>query len=93
MSTPTTAPARHAAREGRRPGDLLVRVGALLFVLGVVAVVAAVVPAVLGDRPARLPLVVAAGSLLPLGFGVALLGLLRAARTNRREARRTRSTD
>jgi len=90
VSTSASAPARHADLEGRRPGDLLVRVGALVFALGVVAVIAAVVPAVLTDRPGRLPLVVAAGSLLPLGFGLALLGLLRAARTNRREARRTR---
>ena len=35
-------------------------------------------------------LVVAAGSLLPLGFAVALVGLLRGARTNRRAARRAR---
>ena len=64
------------------------RLGAVVFVAGVLAVVAAVVPAVLSGRPARLALVVAAGSLLPLGLGLALLGLLRAARTARREARR-----
>ena len=64
------------------------RLGAVVFVAGVLAVVAAVVPAVLSGRPARLDLVVAAGSLLPLGLGLALLGLLRAARTARREARR-----
>jgi len=90
VSTSVSTSARHATAEGRRPGDLLVRMGAVVFALGVVAVLAAVVPAVLTDQPGRLPLVVAAGSLLPLGFGLALLGLLRAARTNRREARRTR---
>ncbi len=72
----------------QRPGDGLVRVGAGVFVLGVVAVVAAVVPSLLTGEPGRLALVVLAGSLLPLGLGIALLGLLRAARTARRAARR-----
>ena len=79
---------RHASAERRRPGDVLVRLGALVFVVGLVAVVAAVVPSVVSGEPGRLATVVAAGSLLPLGFGLALLGLLRAARTGRRTARR-----
>jgi len=82
---------RHAAPDPARPGDALVRVGAFVFLLGVVAVVAAVVPSVLTGEPGRLPLVVLAGSLLPLGLGIALLGLLRAARTARRSARRRRT--
>lgn len=64
------------------------RLGALVFLLGVVAVLASVVPSVLTGEPGRLPLVVLAGSLLPLGLGIALLGLLRAARTARRGVRR-----
>ena len=64
------------------------RAGAAVFVVGVLALVVAVVPSVLSGDAARLAPVVLAGSLLPLGFGVALLGLLRAARTSRRAARR-----
>lgn len=62
------------------------QLGALLFGIGVVAVVAAVVPAVLSQSSAPLGPVVAAGTLLPLGFAVAFVGLLRGARTARREA-------
>lgn len=80
--------ARHVSSEGAHPGDGLVRVGAAVFVLGLLAVVAAVVPSVVTGDPGRTGLVVLAGSLLPIGLGVALLGLLRAARTARREARR-----
>ena len=79
--------ARHAA--GSRPGDGLVRSGAVVFLAGLLAAVVAVVPAVASGDPAPIALVVAAGSLLPLGFAVALVGLLRGARTNRRAARRT----
>lgn len=63
------------------------RAGAVVFAVGVVAVVAAVVPSVLTGAPGRTTLVVLAGSLLPIGLGTALLGLLRAARTARRAAR------
>ncbi len=62
--------------------------GAGLFVVGLVAVVVSVAPAVVTGREPALPLLVVAGSLLPLGFGLALVGLLRAARTARREQRR-----
>ncbi len=64
------------------------RAGAVVFIVGVVAVLAAVVPSVLSGQPGRVVLVVLAGSLLPLGLGIALLGLLRAARTGRRKGRR-----
>ena len=79
---------RHAAPDAGGTGGRLVAVGAALFVLGVVAVVAAVVPVLLGaaespDLPALL-----AGVLLPLGFGLALGGLLRGARARRREQKR-----
>ena len=83
-----TSAARHVSAGGARPGDALVRTGAGVFVLGVVAVLAAVVPSVVTGQPGRVALVVLAGSLLPLGLGIALLGLLRAARTRRRAARR-----
>ena len=63
----------------RAPGDLLVRTGAVIFALGVVAVLAVLVPFFLGhhDLPTALDL---ATLLLPVGLGVALLGLLRGAR-------------
>ena len=85
--------ARHASADRSRPGDGLVRAGAVVFAVGLVAVVLSVVPSVLSGDPARLPLVVVAGSLLPLGFGIALLGLLRGARTGRRDAARRRRTE
>lgn len=71
----------------------MVRVGAVVFVLGVVAVVAAVVPSVVGNRSGPVVPVVLSAALLPLGLGLALLGLLRSARTARREARRAPSPD
>ncbi len=79
---------RHASSDSTRPGDGLVRAGAALFVVGVLALVASVVPAVVSGDPAQPALVVVAGTLLPLGFAVALVGLLRGARTARREAKR-----
>lgn len=59
--------------------DRLVRVGAVVFALGVLAVLAVVVPFFFGahDRPTWLNL---SALLLPVGFGLALLGLLRGAK-------------
>lgn len=81
---------RHAAPEPSGTGTRLIAAGVVLFVIGVVAVVVAVVPVLLGaaagpDLPSQ-----AAGVLLPLGFGLALGGLLRGARTRRRAARAAR---
>lgn len=73
--------ARHAASGGA--GDRLVRVGALLFGLGVVGVLLVVVPFLLGNDDAPLWTTLLA-SLLPVGLGLALLGLLRGARNRRR---------
>ncbi len=81
---------RHAAPEQRGTGSRLVAVGAALFVVGVVSVVVAVVPVLVDpqrDAP-DLP-TLAAGVLLPLGFALALLGLLRGARARRRAERRS----
>ena len=76
--------ARHAAPAHLAPGERLVRAGAVLFGLGVLGVLAVVVPFLLGrdDAPLWTTLV---ASLLPVGLGLALLGLLRGARTRRRE--------
>lgn len=73
--------ARHAA--GGVPGDRLVRAGALVFALGVLGVLAVVVPFLLGRDDAPLWTTLLA-SLLPVGLGLALLGLLRGARARRR---------
>jgi VIT1/CCC1 family predicted Fe2+/Mn2+ transporter len=73
--------ARHAA--GSAPGDRLVRAGALVFGLGVLGVLAVVVPFLLGRADAPLWTTLLA-SLLPVGLGLALLGLLRGARARRR---------
>ena len=72
---------RHAAPD--TPGGGLVRAGALLFGLGVLGVLAVVVPFLLGRDDAPLWTTLLA-SLLPVGLGVALLGLLRGARARRR---------
>ena len=61
-------------------GDRLVRLGAALFALGLVGVVLVVVPFWLGDGQAPLALSLLA-LLAPLGFGVALLGLLLGSRS------------
>lgn len=77
---------RHAGTT-RLPGDAMVRAGALLFGLGVVGVLIVVVPFLLGRDDAPLWTTLLA-SLLPVGLGLALLGLLRGARARRRAARR-----
>jgi hypothetical protein len=80
---------RHLAEQGRAPGERLVAVGAVLFGIGTVAVLVAVVPVLLGaDTAPSLPPLLA-GVLLPLGLGLALGGLLRTARARRRAARRS----
>jgi hypothetical protein len=61
-------------------GDLLVRIGAVLFGIGTVAVVVLLVPFLSGDRhqpPLGLNLLVL---LLPAGLALALVGLLVGAR-------------
>ena len=80
---------RHASPATRLPGEGVVRVGAALFGLGLVALVVTVVPGVLADTDSPVWLVATAAALLPLGLAVALVGLLRSARTARRAARRS----
>ncbi len=76
--------ARHAAPAQSAPGERLVRAGAVLFGIGVLGVLAVLVPFLLGrdDAPLWTTLV---ASLMPVGLGLALVGLLRGARTRRRE--------
>ncbi|WP_377270681.1 hypothetical protein [Peterkaempfera sp. SMS 1(5)a] len=69
--------------ETSKPGDALVRAGAVVFIVGAVATVATFVPLFLDLT--RLPTAAYwLSMLMPAGFLVALLGLLRAARAQRR---------
>ena len=74
---------RHVAPDDPRPGERLVRAGAVVFGVGVLGVLLAVVPFFFGreDAPTWTALV---ASLLPVGLGIALLGLLHGARARRR---------
>jgi hypothetical protein len=69
---------RHAA-SAPTPGERLVRLGAVLFGLGVLGVLAVVVPFLLGRDDAPLWSTLLA-SVMPIGLGLALVGLLRGAR-------------
>ena len=76
--------------ETPRPGDALVRVGAILFLIGAVATVATVTPLFLGK--AALPTAAYFVCMVaPLGFATALAGLLRSARAQKRGAVGTRA--
>lgn len=72
--------ARHAG--DAEPGARLVVTGALLFAIGIVGVLLVVVPFLLGRDDAPLWTTLLA-SLLPVGLGLSLLGLLRGARRRR----------
>ena len=74
--------ARHAAAAERQPGDRTVTAGAVLFGVGVLGVLAVLVPFLLGREDAPLWTTLVA-SLLPVGLGLSLLGLLRGARARR----------
>jgi hypothetical protein len=73
----------HTAPDQPQPGAGLVRLGALIFAVGIAAAVAVVVPFFLGRSDAPLPLALGT-MLMPLGLGFALIGLLRGARRARR---------
>lgn len=63
-----------------KAGEFLVRTGAVVFAVGLLAVLAIVVPYFLGhgnDAPTAVNLL---ALLLPVGLGLALLGLLRGVR-------------
>ena len=74
---------RHAAPDDPRPGERLVRIGAVVFAVGVVGVLLAVVPFFFGRQNAP-SWVALTASLLPVGLGLALVGLLVGARARRR---------
>lgn len=78
-------PAR-VSNETSRPGDLLVRAGAIVFLVGAVATMATVAPLFLGADP--LPTAAYFVSMLMgVGFVVAAAGVLRAVAAQRRAGR------
>jgi hypothetical protein len=70
----------------RTPGELLVRIGAILFVIGAVATLATITPLVIGSHPLPTAAYFVC-MLMGAGFALALGGLLRSALAQRREAR------
>lgn len=76
---------QHGSSPSRHPGDRTVRVGGVLFGVGVLGVLAVVVPFLLGREDAPLGTALVA-LLLPVGLGTALVGLLRGARARRRKS-------
>ena len=71
--------------ETPKPGDSLVRVGAILFLIGAVATVVTVAPLFLHLHRLPTPAYFVC-MVMPLGFAVALAGLLTSARSQRRTA-------
>lgn len=70
--------------EVQRAGDLLVRVGAVLFMIGALATLATLTPLFIGAHP--LPTAAYLVSMLMgVGFALALAGLLRSALEQRRQ--------
>jgi hypothetical protein len=75
-------------REAGKAGDLLVRVGAALFIVGALATLATLTPLFIGARP--LPTAAYLVSMLMgVGFALALAGLLRSALEQRRQVLRS----
>ncbi len=82
VPSPGASSGRHSAPDEPRPGERMVRAGVLLFGVGVLGVVAAFVPFLLGRNDAPLWTTMLT-LLLPAGLGLSLLGLLRGARARR----------
>ncbi|MBY8884923.1 hypothetical protein K7472_08680 [Streptomyces sp. PTM05] len=72
--------------ETHRPGDALVRIGAIVFIIGAVATLATMTPLFIGAKPLPTPAYFVC-MLMGVGFALALGGLLRAARAQRRQIR------
>jgi len=67
-------------------GDLLVRIGAIVFVVGAIGTLVTMAPLLLGTS--RLPTpAYFVSMLMAVGLGLALLGLLRSAMAQRQTAR------
>jgi hypothetical protein len=74
--------------ETSRAGDLLVRIGGVVFLVGALATMVTVAPLFLGTKPFPAPAYFVC-MLMGLGFALAAGGLLRSALAQRRAARST----
>jgi hypothetical protein len=73
-----------------QPGDLLVRIGVIVFIVGAVATVVTVIPLLLGLDP--LPTAAYLVSMLmPTGFALAIAGMVRSVLSQRRAQMRASS--
>lgn len=70
------------SNETRQPGDLLVRIGAIVFAVGAIGTMVTVAPLFLGTGPLPTPAYLVA-MLMGVGFALALAGLLRIALAQR----------
>ncbi|OII62905.1 hypothetical protein BJP40_26790 [Streptomyces sp. CC53] len=68
------------------PGDGLIRVGAVVFVIGAVATLVTVAPLFLGTEPFP-PIAYGVCMLMGVGFGIAGAGVLRSIAAQRRQAK------
>lgn len=75
-----------AAERGRQPGDLLVRIGGIVFVVGAVATLITFVPFFLGTDPFPAAAYVVS-MLMGVGFALAGAGLGRSMAVQRRRTR------
>jgi hypothetical protein len=69
--------------DNRMPGDLCVRIGAIVFGVGAVATLATMTPLFIGTRPLPTPAYFVC-MLMGVGLALALVGLLRSARAQKR---------
>ncbi|MEV5506336.1 hypothetical protein [Streptomyces orinoci] len=76
--------------ETPRPGDLLVRTGAIVFLVGAVATLATVAPLFLGAHPLPSAAYFIC-MLMAVGFVIAAAGVLRSVSEQRRRARQAAS--
>jgi len=71
------------SNETQKAGDLLVRIGAIVFVIGAFGTLATMIPFFIGTDPLPTPAYFVS-MLMGVGFALALGGLLRAALSQRR---------
>ena len=81
----TATPAPRTPDEAA-PGDSLVRIGAIVFIVGAVATLVTVAPLFLGTHPFP-SIAYAICMLMAVGFVIAAAGLLRTIGAQRRQAR------